>query len=85
MVVAALQSPLADAEVLKHSLRAIVNLAAGNAVNQAQLGELGACAGVCLAVVVGLLVCQLGRCFGCYQRHSAEIQNAKLTEDIRFG
>ena len=52
MVVAALQSPLADAEVLKQSLRAIVNLAAGNDANQAQLGELGACAGVYLAFVV---------------------------------
>ena len=72
MVVVALQSPHADAEVLKQSLRAIVNLAAGNAANQAQLGELGACAGVCLAVLGGLLACQIGRClfvFGLQQKH----------------
>ena len=49
VVVAALQSPhaVASAEVLKQSLRAIVNLAAGNAANCTQLGELGACAGAC--------------------------------------
>ena len=43
----ALQSPVtqSSAEVMKHGLRAVVNLAAGNDGNQARLGDLGACTG----------------------------------------
>ena len=46
-VVAALQSPQVQSsnEVLERGLHAIVNLAAGSPANQAQLGELGVCAG----------------------------------------
>ena len=48
VVMTALQFPREEstASFVKYGLWAISNLAAGNAANRAQLGELGACAGV---------------------------------------
>ena len=61
VAVAALQSPDArySAEVIRQGLRAIVNLAAGNDLNQARLGDHGACAGACLSCIMLLCYCLL--------------------------